>query len=267
MISNFILSVICFPFLRGFALKIPEYVKITPLPMLSLDFIKNFVLLALVPLFFSSCRYWQKAETETPGPTPFAVKELKSEIPFSTREPEVFQTEIVVTTNGQERKTFVAQNGANRRFDFNFGSKNQVSVVQTDKNYLLLPDKKIYAENLNGEKDAASESWADFLTTEWLNAKTEARFERLETEGNLTKYLVRLGAGDLSEILIYVDEAQGFPVRQEFYSTGGGQKILTYSVELKNLKLQTDDNLFAVPKDYRQVSEIEFRKILRDIQE
>ncbi len=235
--------------------------------MFSLDFTKNFVLLALVLLFCSSCRYWQKAETGTPDPTPFAVKELKSEIPFSTREPEIFQTEIVVTANGQERKTFVARNGANRRLDFNFGAKNQVSVVHTDKNYLILPDKKIYAENLNGEKAADSENWTDFLTTEWLNAKTEAKFERLETEGNLTKYLVRLGADDLSEILVYVDEAQGFPVRQEFYSTGDGQKILTFSVELRNMKSQTDDNLFAIPKDHRQVSADELRRILRNIQE
>jgi len=233
--------------------------------MFSLDFTKNFVLLALVLLFFSSCRYWQKAETGTPDPTPFAVKELKSEIPFSTREPEIFQTEIVVTANGQERKTFVARNGANRRFDFNFGAKNQVSVVHTDKNYLILPDKKIYAED--SEKTVASENWTDFLTTEWLNAKTEASFERLETEGNLTKYLVRLGAGDLSETLIYVDEAQGFPVRQEFYSVSGEQKSLTFAVELRNMKLQTDDNLFAIPKDHRQVSADELRKTLRSIRE
>jgi len=236
--------------------------------MFSLDFIKIFALLALTSIFFSSCRYWQKAEEpETSAPTLSAANELKSEIPFSTKEPEIFQAEIVVTANGQERKTFTARNKANRRFDFNFGEKNQVSVVHTDKNYLILPDKKIYAENLNGEKAADSENWTNFLTTEWLNAKTEASFERLETEGNITKYLVRLGADDLSEILVYVDEAQGFPVRQEFYSMGDGQKILTFSVELRNMKSQTDDNLFTIPKDHRQVSADELRRILRNIQE
>jgi hypothetical protein len=235
--------------------------------MFSFDFIKIFVLLALAPIFFSSCRYWQNAGTETPSPTPYTVEELKSEIPFSTKEPEIFQTEIIVMTSGQERKTFVARNGANRRYDFNFGTENQVSTIQTDKNYLILPDKKIYAENPNGEKNIASEHWTDFLTTEWLNAKTEASYERLEPEGNLTKYRVRLGASDLSEILIYVDEAQGFPVRQEFYSMSGEQKILFFSVELKNLKSQADDDLFTIPKNFRQVSENEFRKILRTIEE
>ncbi|HEY0658934.1 MAG TPA: hypothetical protein VGD05_10690, partial [Pyrinomonadaceae bacterium] len=85
--------------------------------MFSFDFIKIFVLLALAPIFFSSCRYWQNAGTETPSPTPYTVEELKSEIPFSTKEPEIFQTEIIVMTSGQERKTFVARNGANRRYD------------------------------------------------------------------------------------------------------------------------------------------------------
>lgn len=233
--------------------------------MFSSDFIKFVVFLTLVSVFFSSCRERQNPDAETPAPTPAAVSELKSEIPFSTKEPEIFQTEIVTTAGGQERKTFVARNGANRRFDFDFGAKNQLTVLQTDKNYLLLSDKKIYAENI--EKSFAPENWADFLTTEWLNIKTEAKFERLETVGNVTKYSVRLGVGDLPEVLIYVDEAQGFPVRQEFYSITGGQKILTFSVEIRSIKLQTDDNLFAIPKDHRQVSADELRKILRNIQE
>ncbi len=230
------------------------------------DFIKNFLLLALVSVFFPSCRYWQKAvENETPAPTPAAVSELKSEIPFSTKEPETFQAEIVSAAGGRERKTFAAKNGANRRMDFDLGAKHQFTVLQTDKNYLLLPDKKIYAENI--EKPFAPEGWTDFLTTEWLNAKTEAKFERLETVGNVTKYSVRLGAGDLSEVLIYVDDAQNFPVRQEFYSIGDGQKTLNFSVELKNIKMQTDDNLFTIPKDFRQVSAEELRTILRNIRE
>lgn len=233
--------------------------------MFSSDFIKSFVLLALVSVFFPSCRYRQNPEAETSASIPAAAAELKSEIPFSTKEPDIFQAEIVTTAGGRERKTFAAKNGANRRFDFDLGARHQFTALQTDKNYLLLPDKKIYAENI--EKPFAPEGWTDFLTTEWLNMKTDAKFQRLETEANLTKYSVRLGAGDSSEILIYVDEAQSFPVRQEFYSIGDGQKILTFSVELRNIKMQTDDGFFAVPKDFRQVSADELRKTLRNIRE
>jgi len=237
-------------------------------PMFSFDFIKIFLFLAIVSSFFSSCRITQKPEGDTPVPTPFVAGELKSEIPFATKEPEVFQTEIVISTDGlEERKNFVARNGANRRFDFNFGAKNQVSVLQIDKNYLILSDQKIYAENPNGEKDFGSENQTDFLTSKWLYEKTEADFERLETDGNLTKYRVRLETGDLSESIIFVDETLGFPVRQEFYSISGAQKILRFTVELRNLKLQANDDLFLIPKNFRRVTTAEFRKILRNIQE
>lgn len=242
-------------------------VKFRLSPMFSFDFIKILLFLVIVSSFSSSCRVPQKSEADTPAPTPFVAEELKSEIPFATKEPEVFQTEIVVLTDGQERKNFVARNGVNRRFDFNFGAKNQVSVLQIDKNYLILPDKSIYAENPVGENTFGTEGQTDFLTAKWLYEKTEAIFERLETEGNLTKYRVRLKTGDLSESIIYVDQALGFPVRQEFYSIGGGQKILRYTVELRNLKLQADDDLFLIPKNFRRVTAAEFRKALRNIQE
>ena len=235
--------------------------------MLSFNSIKFYAAAAVVFALFPACRVWQKTEGETPAPTPFVAEELKSEIPFSTKEPEIFQTEIVITTDGKEQKNFVARNGANRRFDYNVGAKNQVLSVQTDKNYLILPGKKIYAESYNAENAPAPESLTDFLTTGWLNEKTEAKFERLENEGNLTKYRVRLGASDASEILIYIDEARGFPARQEFYSINDGEKTLKFSVELRNLQLQTNEDTFAIQKDYRKVPIAEFRKTLRSIPE
>ncbi len=231
--------------------------------MFSSNLTKFFVPFVLIFLLFSACRFWQTGAGETSNKTPAVAEDLKSEIPFASKEPEQFQAEIVVTANETERKTFVARNAANRRYDFKFGTKDQLTALQTDKNYLILPEKKIYAETEAGQTNAGDD-WAAFLTTEWLNQKTDANFEKLETAENLTKYRVRLGANGQSEILIFIDEKLGLPVRQEFYSTSGEQKILTYSVELKNLKLQTDENLFAVPTDFKKVPVDEFRKILRN---
>jgi hypothetical protein len=227
------------------------------------NFTKFFAVFALIFLFFSGCGWWRKADNANLSSTPTAADEMKTEIPFSTKEPEQFQTEIVVTAGDAERKTFVARNGANRRYDFNFGAKNQLTDLQTDKNYLILTEKLIYAENTAAQA-ASSDDWADFLTTEWLNEKQQANFERLETAGNLTKYRVRLGDGAASEILVYVDETLALPVKQEFYATGGEQKTLVYSFELKNLKLQTDAELFAVPSGFKKVSIEEFRKTLQN---
>lgn len=235
--------------------------------MFSFRFSKKFLFLALVLVFFSACRSGQNENGETNAAKPFVADELKSEIPFSTKEPENYQAEIVVSSGGTERRTFAARNGANRRYDFNAGAKNQVSSVSTDQNYLILPDKKIYAENSDAENASAPENWTDFLTNEWLDGESKAIFERLETESNATKYRVKLNSAAETEIVVFVDEARGFPVRQEFYSIGGGQRILNFTVELRNLKIPADANLFIVPEDYRKVSPEEFRKFLRAVQD
>ena len=227
--------------------------------MLSFNFIKFCSVFAFVLIFSTACRFWQKTVGEKPSPTPFVAEELVSEIPFSTKEPEIFQVEIVVTAGETENKMFVARRGALRRFDYNAGAKNQVSIVQSDKNYLIKPGKKIYTENAaTGVSDA--ENWTDFLTTEWLNSKTDAKFFKLDAENNLSKYRVRFGDAEKSETIIFIDEAAGFPVRQEFYSLEGEQKILTMTVELKNLKLEAAEDLFVVPADFRKVSREDFAK-------
>ena len=170
---------------------------------------------------------------------------------------------MVVTASETERRTFIARNGANHRWDFNFGAKNQLTNLQTDKNYLLFPDKKIYTEKSAGYPAATNNDWTEFLTTRWLSEKTEAKFEKLESADNLTKYRVQMVESPAAEIFVYVDETHGLPVKQEFYSIAGEPKSLTYSFELKNLKLQTDAALFAVPADFRLVSTEEFWKIWR----
>ncbi len=230
--------------------------------MLSLRFIKFFASFALIILSASACRFWQSGGNATPSPPPFVAEELKSEIPFTSREPEIFQAEIVVTANEIQRKTFTARNGVNRRTDYNFGAENQLTNLQTDKNYLILPKQKIYAENPQTETSATIDDWTLFLTTEWLNAKTSAKFEKLETVENITKYRVLLDEKEVSEIFIYLDETSKIVVKQEFYSNNGEQKTLNFTFELKNLKLQTDENLFVVPTDFRKVSIEELRKEL-----
>lgn len=235
--------------------------------MFSFRFSKKFAVFALFFALFSACRSGQNDNSGTDAVKPPVAEELKSEIPFSTKEPENFQAELVVSGGGAERKTFIARSGRNRRYSFDTGTKNQVSLIQTDRTYLIFPDKKIYAESSSAENVPAAESWTDFLTNEWLHSRQETGFERLETESNITKYRVKLNSAAESEILIFVDEARGFPVRQEFYSTGGGQRILNFAVELRNLKVPADENSFVLPKDFKEVSTDEFQKILRSVLE
>ena len=230
--------------------------------MFSSNLTKFFTVAALFLTLFSGCRTGSNSNDVTADGAPPLSDELKSEIPFSTREPDQFQAEIVVTADGAERRTFIARNGLKERYDFNFGAKNQVTALSTDKNYLLASGHQIYTENAAGAPMAPTDDWTSFLTTEWLNRQRDAKFEKLETTQNLTKYRVRLGDAPASEAFVYIDETLGLPVKQEFYSTGEPNTIV-YAFELKNLKLETNAELFAVPADFRRVSVEEFWKIVR----
>lgn len=234
--------------------------------MFSPDSIKFFFAAALCAFLGSSCG-WRAAKTET-QPAPFAAEELKSGVPFSTAEPENFQAEFVITANGAENKIFVARSGNRRRTDYNSGAANQLTILQTgaSRKILVLPDKKIYAEDFAAQAGAgaAAENFTDFLTSEWLNNTADARFTRLGAENDLTQYAVRLDDSDAAEAIVFVDERVNLPVRQEFYSLKDGRKILIYAVEMKNFKAQADEKSFDVPADARKVSVEILRAAMRE---
>ncbi len=232
--------------------------------MFSSNLFKIFLVFAL--LSCQACSFWQSKTDAIVSPTPFVAEELKSEIPFLTKEPDAFQTEIVVTAKDNfEDKTFIAKNGANRFIAFDFQGKTEFALLQLGGNqsFLIAPSQKIFAENQSETAGAKSETLNDLLTAGWSNQKADAKFERLGAENNFVKYLVNLDETKKSEIIITVDERIGLPVRQEFYSISNEQKTLTLTVELKNFSLQTEAKFFEVPKDYKKVSLKEFREILR----
>jgi len=213
-------------------------------------------------LFASACSFWQDKPDAEKSPTPFVAQELKSAIPFSTKEPDVYQTEIVITANDAEDVTFTARDKGNRLIIFNFQTESETAVLQLGESqtFLIHANRKIYAEK---EAGAKSENTDDFFTAEWLNQKTGAKFETLSPENNLARYRVNLDEMKNSEIIVFVDEKIGLPVKQEFYSVKDGQQILNLTMRLKNFNAQTDAKFFELPKDYRKVSLKEFREITR----
>lgn len=221
----------------------------------SLKFILIFTLVCL-----SSCKHWQKSSNEPVVIKEPEIIEIKSEIPFATKEPETFQTEIIVKNEGEEEKTFIAKSKG--RFLIRNGETATLQI-DANKSFLINFAKKIYVENTGKSLvkiENPGETLNDFLTTEWLNQKTDAKFENLGVENGLTKYRASFEA---SESLIFVDENFKIPIRQEFYSIDGEAKTLVYSMELQNLKLIAEEQLFEVPKDFRKVSMEEFQKSLK----
>lgn len=237
--------------------------------MFSSNSIKAFYFFILFLLCFSACRFWNSTDTPPPSPTPFVAQEIPSDIPFSTKEPLTYQAEIVSTSfsNGEktERKTFTARSDTKYLTIFNHGEKHQVSQLQTGgKTFLIHSDRKVYMENDIGLATTATsgETLNSFLTTEWLNQKTAATYEKQGEENGLTKYMIRMGESTASETLIFVNENFNIPVKQEFYSLNGDQKTLMFSSEVTNLKLQTDENLFEIPADFKKITPREFQDII-----
>lgn len=218
-------------------------------------------------IFAVSCAFWRASDapaSNSPGAS--AVSEIKSEIPFATVEPQIYQVEVTITSGGTDRKIFIARNGERRATVYNPGDENAVTRLDyaNGATFTVYNAGKTYVETAPGEN--ADEAGAnDFLTTERLNQKTAARFENLGAENGLTKFRARLGDGESanSEVLMFYDENLKMIVRQEFYAGDGERKTLTYSIELKNFKTEPDAHFFELPKDYRRVSSREFWEIVR----
>ena len=134
--------------------------KITLSPMFSFNLTKFFACFALIFSLFAACAFRSGDAGETDGSSDLALETAKSDLPFVSAEPDIFQAEIVVTAGGAERKTFVARSGAKRRTDYDFGTENRVIVLRGDKNCLIIPAKKIYAEEQAAES-APPDDWTN----------------------------------------------------------------------------------------------------------
>lgn len=214
-----------------------------------------FLACALFLLFISGCRFWQTTDNTNVSQLP----EIRSDFPFSTKEPDNFTVEIVISAGGIERKTQMARSGAKRRYDYDAGEEHQRSVIVSDKTYVILPAKKLYAETAATEDQPVADTPGDPLG--WLYAKPNALVEKLGVQDGLTKYAVKLADSPSTEIYIYVDETIGLPVKQEFFSVIGDSRTLQYIMELRNFRPEADETVFEIPKDLRRVSFEEFQRL------
>lgn len=236
--------------------------------MLSSKQVNFFLSAAFFSVLFSSCSWFEKKENRAnSNSVAAAAEEIPTDIPFSTKEPENYQAEIVVTTqaNGENPadKMFVARSGQRQLLITDFGEKHAVSFLKTaDKSYLSSAGARIYAEVSDSAQVYQSETAETKISlfTDFLNEKFDARFEKIGVENNLAKYRILLGDGKSSETFIYIDETLNIPVKQEVFSISGEQKKMLFSVEVLNFKPQADENNFSVPKDFKKVSINDFRR-------
>ncbi len=223
--------------------------------MNSHTFIKNIFVFFIIITTFSSCRYLQSSSNSTN--LPFEIKKTANEFIFSTQEPKDYQAEIIIKANDEEQIIFVARKAENRLLKYDVGGKSEFAIVLNEtKNYLINSEKRIFAENEIVQDNKFGENWFDFLTNEKLNQKNDLSFESLGMENNLAKYRIISGETDA---FIWIDEATKLPMKQEFLNS---QKQIEFTIEIKNIKFETELNLFEIPKEYKKLSVKEFQEII-----
>ena len=201
----------------------------------------------LLSIVFAGCGVWRSNENSA---ITFASPP-KSEYPFPTSEPRIFQADIVIRAGETERRMFIARSGENRRIDYDAGTENHKAVLITDKEYLLYFKRKAYTERTIASDPA---SLYEPLTGHLLNTRGFADFEEMDRNGSVVEFRARLNEGTASEVVIAYDETVGLPVKQEFYSIEGGQRALRYSVELQNFRADVDAAFFQIPSDLRRTA-------------
>lgn len=199
--------------------------------------------------------------------------------PFSTREPDRYQAIRVFTGGGGpgspdsiNGSVLIARDGDRRREEFEFGGAKASYLILPSGNYLLWPDKKIYAELTSGRGGSGNENAIppDFSPDKLLNQeRPESIYEELGLEnidGRQTrKYRVvikgKLGAAKETahENLVWVDEKLGMPIRTEINSRDGARVVIA----LREIRETIDEGLFDLPQDYLKVSENELFARLR----
>jgi hypothetical protein len=203
--------------------------------------------------------------------------------PFATREPERYQWTRVITgvvagakaaasEPAVSQQVFMARDGDKRREDYEILKGVKLTVLRLPEgSYTLYPAKKIYAEigDAGGTTSSAARNVPpDFSADKLVNAsRTGARYEKLGTEDvngrTTTKYRVTTKAvqgGETVETLIWVDESLGMPVKSESITKSEATGESKYTVEYRDIKLETDAALFILPKDYRKVSQEEIQR-------
>lgn len=187
------------------------------------------------------------------------IGELKSDFPFSTKEPETYQADFVVTIGTSEEHFFRARKGERSRIDIFKGSEISHTQMITDKTYTIDALRKVYMEEPIAT--GAVNAMPVFDPTNGFFAGREyTAFEETSRDGNTVKYRVKNADPGKGEILVSVDTSSGLMVRQEFLAQNReGETQPNVIFELRNVRLDVEDGVFQLPAGFRKVSKEEFR--------
>lgn len=185
----------------------------------------------------------------------------KSEPPYQNSEPENYQAEISQVRASATEKYFVARKGDKWRVDNAYGDPAQVTTLHTDKDYVMSPATKTYAEFETGHGYDDRAVTVEAISGGMINGRDTAVYERTGTENGMTKYRVTGIPGKPTESIVTVDDNARFPVSKELYKLDSG-RALDVTYKLTGFRTEAEESLFAIPKDFKKVPLEEMRKTL-----
>ena len=197
----------------------------------------------ILSLFFAGCSLWRSNENSAVNISLPVTRQL----PFATREPDVFQAEILIRSGDVERRIGIARSGLSRRIDYDIDTPKHRAVVISDKEYLLDMKRKTYVER----EFSATEAGDSELVSHLLTLRDYTEFDEVGRNGSVIQFRARINDTTASDVMIFFDESIGLPIRQEFYAIEGEVRKLHYSMELRGFSTQVDQTVFQIPKEFR----------------
>jgi outer membrane lipoprotein-sorting protein len=200
---------------------------------------------------------------------------VSSTPPFQTKEPQHYQAVRTITFSDSSgsaitQKTTIARSEIFRREERE-NNDSAVVFLESDKGrFVLLPEQKIYSEITDAspidptEFESSPERLLhpDAVSTSYQKLGSETVSGR-----NTTKYRVAVNTATGSNVtpsdtLIWIDESLGMPVKSET-TAGDGSHV---TMELSNIVLEVDKNLFQIPEDYVKLNATALRQRLHQKQ-
>jgi len=226
--------------------------------------------LSFALLLVASCR----SQNNAPATNNSSANTLVSATPpFQTREPERYRATRTITNVNAEGQTNVikhaiAKDGESRRIEDEFNSVKMIYLFGPQGRFILFPEEKVYMDRAEGTAPGATdedESSADrLLHTESGTSSYQELGTEVVSGRKTNKYLVTVNSANAanvssSETLIWIDEALGMPIKSATKSSDGSRSTM----ELSELSLEVDKDLFQLPVDYKKVPYSEIMRYLK----
>ena len=224
----------------------------------------------LATLLLASC---SSKSSETPATNQPTERIVSSTPPFKTREPErfrAFRTITVTSAKGESKttKTEIARSQTLRREE---EVGEPVFLLETNLGrFLVFSKEKIYADVSGEPTEESASTELDNSPERLLHTGTlTSTYEKLGSEmvdgHDTTKYKVSVNNSSTEnvssiETTIWLDEKLGMPVKSETKATDGSKTVM----ELSNLELNVDQNIFQIPADFQKVTAAELRRRLKN---